>query len=266
MSKHSNPEMDRWEELKVSQLLFGLTAEEKVEYDDIARQIPAEERDQLDTVVASLDVVWSDMKAEPLPEHLRDSIRVRALQELATKPVVPLAKHGPSTYPRTVVRGINSLPWIVSAVCLLLAVFVWSTNRPTDKVLPDVAQLRAELIAARDGVVQAEWSPGPTPSDGATGDVIWSASQQQGFMRFRGLPVNTPGKEQYQLWIFDRNQSEETPIDGGVFDITSTEEVIIPINAKLFVQDAFMFAITIEKPGGVVVSSRQRLPLLAKVE
>jgi len=27
-----------------------------------------------------------------------------------------------------------------------------------------------------------------------------------------------------------------------------------------------MFAITIEKPGGVVVSSRKRLPLLAKVE
>jgi anti-sigma-K factor RskA len=85
-------------------------------------------------------------------------------------------------------------------------------------------------------------------------------------MRFRGLPVNTPSKEQYQLWIFAKNQSDSTPIDGGVFDITSTEEVIIPINAKLFVQDAFMFAVTIEKPGGVVVSSRERLPLLAMVE
>ncbi len=85
-------------------------------------------------------------------------------------------------------------------------------------------------------------------------------------MRFRGLPVNTPSKEQYQLWIFDRNQSDQTPIDGGVFDITSTEEVIIPINAKLYVQDAYMFAVTIEKPGGVVVSSRERLPLLAQVE
>ena len=39
-----------------------------------------------------------------------------------------------------------------------------------------------------------------------------------------------------------------------------------PINAKLFVQDDFMFAITMKKPGGVVVSSRERLPLLAKVE
>jgi anti-sigma-K factor RskA len=85
-------------------------------------------------------------------------------------------------------------------------------------------------------------------------------------MRFRGLPVNTPSEEQYQLWIFARNQSDRTPIDGGVFDITSTEEVIIPIDPKLPVQDAYMFAVTIEKPGGVVVSSRERLPLLAKLE
>lgn len=264
MNKHSNSETNRWEELQVTRLLFGLTAEEKTEYDDLARQIPAEELDQLDTVVASLDVIWSDMQSEPLPEHLRRAIRIRASQELVTKPVVSLAN--PSTYPATALRGNNYLPWVVSAVCLMLAVFTWISHRPTDKVPPDVAQLRAELIDANQGLVQAEWSPGPTPSEGATGDVVWSASQQQGFMRFRGLPVNTPSKEQYQLWIFARNQSDTTPIDGGVFDITSTEEVIIPINAKLYVQDAFMFAITIEKPGGVVVSSRERLPLLAKVE
>jgi hypothetical protein len=148
----------------------------------------------------------------------------------------------------------------------LLALFAWSANRPTDEVIPDVAQLRAELIAAKEGVVRAEWSPGPTPSEGATGDIVWSASRQTGFMRFRGLPVNTPSEEQYQLWIFARNQSDRTPIDGGVFDITSTEEVIIPIDPKLPVQDAYMFAVTIEKPGGVVVSSRERLPLLAKLE
>lgn len=235
-----------------------------MEYDELAREISAEELNQLDTVVASLDVVWSDIQSEPLPEHLRRAIRTRASQELDAKPVVSLAK--PSTYPATALRGNNYLPWLVSAVCLMLAVFTWIANRPADTVRPDFAQLRAELIAANQGLVQAKWSPGPTPSDGATGDVVWSAPQQQGFMRFRGLPVNTPTKEQYQLWIFDKNQSDKTPIDGGVFDITSTEEVIIPINAKLYVQDPFMFAITIEKPGGVVVSTRERLPLLAKVE
>jgi hypothetical protein len=65
-----------------------------------------------------------------------------------------------------------------------------------------------------------------TPFADATGDIVWAGPRQQGYMRFRGLPVNTPTKEQYQLWIFDKNQSDKTPIDGGVFDIPTTGEVI----------------------------------------
>jgi hypothetical protein len=264
MSTHSTSGSNRWEELQVARLLFGLTADEQAEYDELARQMPAEELDQFDTVVASLDLVWSDMPSEPLPEHLRRAIRIRAEQELASKPVVSLAK--PSLDSTAAIRASKYLPWLVSAACLMLAVFTWISNRPVEKAAPDVAQLRQKLIAENEGLVQANWSAGPTPIEGVTGDVVWSAPRQQGFMRFRGLPANSPTKEQYQLWIFDKNQSDKTPIDGGVFDIESTEEAIIPINAKLRVQDAFMFAVTIEKPGGVVVSSRERLPLLAKVE
>lgn len=264
MSEHSAAASDRWEELQVARLLFGLTAEEQTEYDDLARQMPAEELDQFDTVVASLDLVWSDMPAEPMPEHLRRAIKSRAEQELASKPVVSLSR--PSIDSRAAVQASKYLPWLVSAACLMLAVFTWISNRPAEKAAPDVAQLRQELIAADKGLVQANWAPGTTPIEGATGDVVWSAQRQQGFMRFHGLPVNSPAKEQYQLWIFDKNQSDKTPIDGGVFNIETAEDAIIPIDAKLRVQDAYMFAVTIEKPGGVVVSSRERLPLLAKVE
>lgn len=264
MSEHSTADSDRWEELQVARLLFGLAADEQAEYDELARQMPAEELDRYDSVVASLDVVWSDMQSEPLPENLRRAIRIRGEQELASKPVVSSAT--PAINSTAAIRVSKYLPWLVSAACLMLAVFTWISNRPAVKTGPDVAQLRAELIAANEGLVQANWSAGPTPSGNATGDVVWSAPRQQGFMRFRGLPVNSPTREQYQLWIFDKNQSDKTPIDGGVFDIATGEESIIPINAKLRVQDAFMFAITIEKPGGVVVSSRERLPLLAKVE
>lgn len=84
-------------------------------------------------------------------------------------------------------------------------------------------------------------------------------------MTFSGLPVNNPSEEQYQLWIFDAKQDDRYPIDGGVFDVTSPT-VVVPIDAKIRVSDPSMFAITIEKPGGVVVSDRSRLPLLAKVK
>ena len=265
MINNSSADSNRWEELQVARLLFGLSLDEQAEYDDLARQMPAEELDQFGTVVASLDVLWSKMQSEPLPEHLRGAIRIRAEQELASKPLTSLAE--PSINATAAMRVRDYLPLLVSAACLLLAVFTWIANRPAaEKARPDVAQLRAELIATNEGLVQANWSAGPTPIKDATGDLVWSGTRQQGFMRFRGLPVNAPTKEQYQLWIFDKNQSDATPIDGGVFDVNSTEESIVPINAKLRVREPFMFAVTIEKPGGVVVSSRERLPLLAMVE
>jgi hypothetical protein len=42
-------------------------------------------------------------------------------------------------------------------------------------------------------------------------------------------------------------------------------EVIIPINAKLKARKPAMFAVTVEKPGGVVVSDRKNIVALAKV-
>ena len=57
---------------------------------------------------------------------------------------------------------------------------------------------------------------------------------------------------------------DEKPVDGGVFDIASFGESIVAIQAKLRVNKPTVFAITVEKPGGVVVSDQTRLPLLAK--
>jgi hypothetical protein len=51
-----------------------------------------------------------------------------------------------------------------------------------------------------------------------------------------------------------------------VFDIPAGQnEVIIPIDAKIAVNAPVMFAVTMEKPGGVVVSGREHIVALAKV-
>jgi anti-sigma-K factor RskA len=132
--------------------------------------------------------------------------------------------------------------------------------------------LRDNFIAKSGDLIRSKWES-PTPKQPAApeqipaqelGEVVWSSSAQQGFMTIRGLPVNDILKEQYQLWIIDPTRDEK-PVDGGVFDITNATESIIPIRAKLQVDKPTLFAITIEKPGGVVVSDQKRLPLLAKV-
>ena len=85
-------------------------------------------------------------------------------------------------------------------------------------------------------------------------------------MRFTGLKVNDPTARQYQLWIIDAAREGENPVDGGVFDCNTSGEIVIPIDAKLRVDRPAAFAITVEKPGGVVVSKQEQLFLLAAVD
>jgi anti-sigma-K factor RskA len=85
-------------------------------------------------------------------------------------------------------------------------------------------------------------------------------------MVFDTMRSNAELAHQYQLWIFDQTQRPETPVDGGVFDVAaSAERLVIPIDAKLRVERPALFAVTLERPGGVVVSDRERLLLTAEV-
>jgi anti-sigma-K factor RskA len=128
------------------------------------------------------------------------------------------------------------------------------------------AQQRDELLRSAPDVVSATWVPGNMKDLKVTGDIVWSDSKQQGYVRLHGLPVNDASKTCYQLWIFDQTQDKATPIDGGVFDVASNGDVILPVTTKLTAKKPEMFALTIERHGGVVVSKREKIAALAKVE
>jgi anti-sigma-K factor RskA len=90
---------------------------------------------------------------------------------------------------------------------------------------------------------------------GVTADVVWDPVTQKGYAHFAGLATNDPHVQQYQLWIFDGTRDKRYPVDGGVFDVpANSAEVVIPIRATLPIRKAAAFAVTVEKPGGVVVS------------
>lgn len=127
------------------------------------------------------------------------------------------------------------------------------------------AEARAEMLASQT-IQPLPWQALPdAAAEGASGDVVWSGENQQGYMRINGLAVNNPEEYQYQLWIFDKDGDEKFPVDGGVFDMpVGGGDVVIPIDAKIGVKEPTLYAITIEKPGGVVVSGRDRIVLLAK--
>jgi len=156
-------------------------------------------------------------------------------------------------------RGFATVGWIAAAAAVLFAVASWWPTI-SSRQTPEAA--RAELIAKAGDLLRSEWStPGHQfVADFLCGDMVWSAEQQRGFMTITGLQPNDPTVHQYQLWIFDAKRDEMHPVDGGVFDVPATGEeidmVVIPFAPKLPVSEATLFAVTVEPPGGAVVSKR----------
>jgi hypothetical protein len=130
--------------------------------------------------------------------------------------------------------------------------------------VPPLDQQLQALLRDDPDLMRLDWEVGPQ------GEIVWSPKAQRGFLRLRGLAANAERDFQYQLWIFDRKRSAETPVDGGVFDIdtagadaTPEGDLLVPIDAKILVHEAFAFAITKEEPGGVVVSAKRPEQIVA---
>ena len=126
------------------------------------------------------------------------------------------------------------------------------------------ARAAAQIEASGD---KLEWSfaakSDPLVGKDASGSILWSSELQGGIMTLRGLTANEPTSEQYQLWIVDRGR-EGPPVDGGVFDVPAGEDQLqVLVDAKLLVGDPAAFIITVEQPGGVVVSRQDRVVMVA---
>lgn len=246
-------------ELVCGAALGDLSAEEVYEMN----QLGAMEQDVFAAELAAASVIAAAVRGEALPAALRARIEAGA----------NLPPQRPAAIPSTVVKPVVSRPkrdywrsagWLAAAACFTLAlVFLL---RPWTRPPPSLATARAELIATAHDAQVISWTATNDPSGkGTRGDVVWSNAAQRGYMRFSGLSQNDPAATQYQLWIFDAAQDEKYPIDGGVFDISSGGQVIVPIHAKINVTSPTLFAVTVEKPGGVVVSKRERIVVTAKV-
>ncbi len=279
----SNVNEERMLDLLIQQATYGLSEAEERELASLESASPAGRENSIELTAAAISMVGIDQTAE-MPAHLRSRITADAaryfdeLDEQKARANAP----APATAADEANSGgswWNSLGWLVAAAaCIALAVNLYTTRQAQDiaavptptpeveKVLSPGEQLQ-QLLAQAPDVQRAEIGKGNVPEIGSVaGDIVWSDERQSGYIRVRGLPANDPSQETYQLWIFEENQGDKTPIDGGIFDITADGEAIIPIDARLKTRNPGLFAITIEKPGGVVVSDRKRIAALAKSE
>lgn len=268
--------------LLADRAVFGLNKAEAVELEQLSNEFPELAKDDSFEKAAAAFAVLNLKETESLPSHLNSTILANSEKFFSQTHT----ENEPESYQKTFMlepkRSVwNSLGWLVAALaCLALLVNIWLTRvapttdiggtKPTPTASPQfepsLAEQREAMMKANAEMVKADWTDAdPKKPTGISGDIVWSNKEQKGFVRLRNFPVNDKTKEAYQLWIFDADREEKTPVDGGVFDVNENGEVIIPINAKLKIQKPKMFAITGEKPGGVVVSKREHLMTIAKV-
>jgi anti-sigma-K factor RskA len=280
-----NENMDeKLRDLLADRATVGLSEEEASQLDELLGSLDEAESFEL----AAAAMALAETKMEPLPAGLEAKL-ARSADEYfgSAKEEIHESIHDQPTQafkweePKPSRSFFDWFGWAAAAmacVALGFTIFFYQDQitdlqarvgqlSATPTPAPSLAELRDRMKASGGQIAQAEWTKGNVKeTEGVTGEVVWSDAEQKGYMTFRGLPVNDANLQAYQLWMFEDANLEPYPKDGGVFNVTANGEVIIPINAKLRTVNPKAFAITIEKPGGVVVSDRTKIALLAPVK
>jgi hypothetical protein len=241
----------RFDELSAGRALGDLTREEERELTELGQQLGIPQDLAFELLAATMEMEALQDSLEPMPAELA----TRLHQVAATMSGEILVPQVPAW--RKILR--NPLTgWAAAAAVALFAVL---GSQKESELSPVVAESR--LRKESTDLIERKFE-GLGEFKGAGGKVIWSDQLQQGYMTLSGIPVNDPGKAQYQLWIVDPKR-DEAPVDGGVFDIpTDGSPVVIPISAKLALTNPQAFVITLEQPGGVVKSKQEKVVALAK--
>lgn len=240
---HALPAEDRLLDLLSAAATEGLSAAEDLELRRLLLGFPGVSIDELAVAASAADLAFGEARRpdrEPMPAELKERIL------LASADHVPSRRES-----RAPGRWAGRAGWLTAAAMLLVISWVGLGGRAPEATLAE----RREALLREPGTLRAAWERPEDPAYAAVeGDVVWCGRLQSGFLRLRGLPANDPARAQYQLWIVDPSRDAE-PVDGGVFDVPAAAgQVIVPIDAKLGVSNPRVFAITVEKPGGVVVS------------
>jgi hypothetical protein len=282
-------------DLLVKQVTEGLSAAEQRELDAMDSALVTAESQSFERAAAAATL--AGITPVELPAGLRAQLQRQAEAQLAAGTVVPLRGPPAATIaaaPVVATRGTASRSgtwgWLAAAACLVLAVLGWVRSPPTAPTIAENGNVAPSAVPVQPSVPPESVAP-PTPAEertamlaqsdsikvtlgatkdpaaaGVTGDVVWDPASQKGFVHFVGLATNDPQVRQYQIWVFDGTRDKRYPVDGGVFDVPADQsEVVIPIHAALSIRQAKAFAITVEKPGGVVVSGLGHVVALGAV-
>lgn len=291
--KMTTEELPDWfVDLLILRATDGLDQDQQSQFDQFVQEHPnreliERETEKFELTIAAVDLGFqqtSDVQTS-MPEDLRQKVVAGAEKLFESRKQTQAAKV--EMKDRNSTGGLTTreaVAWVAAAAAVILMFtglnpFAPAIEKPiasnpegqgTKQVQPVSLETQFGNFASAKApdLVRVPWSAASdeAKASNASGEVVWRDSTQSGYMVFENLASNDPEESQYQLWIFDTVTDQKYPVDGGVFNVAAGEKTIVPIDARIPVAKAVMFAITKEVPGGVVVSDRKRLPLLALVE
>lgn len=118
-------------------------------------------------------------------------------------------------------------------------------------------QMEHSLDIVKDPSVKTIKMPGTKPFPTAMATVYWNQASKEVFVMPNNLPKPSADK-QYQLWAI----VDGKPVDMGVFDIGTTSEELM--QKMKSVENAEMFAITLENKGGSPVPTMDQMYVAGK--
>ena len=256
----------RFEELEAGRILGDLDTEETQEWQKLSEELDRGPDLSLELVAAALDTEFAGQQEQELPDQVAEQLR-RQMSDFAAGEEPKAGK--------IIALPFWSSPqvaWGLAALFAVLFVAGFLAKGPEGGDGPVVidqpkeltpAESRDKLLEGDSDLIQTKFG-GLGSYESMSGQVVWSDARQEGYMTLTDLPANNPTKNQYQLWIVDPARDEK-PVDGGVFDIPAgAKTAVIPIRNPLAVTKPQAFVITLEQPGGVVVSKQEVVVALAK--
>ncbi|VTR99824.1 anti-sigma factor [Tuwongella immobilis] len=283
MSEQSKFGRERLHELLADRAVFGLSIDDERELQELLRIFPDVDADEWDRLAAQVDLATCGEDLPALPPSLVDRVQARIPAQ------VSVSRKGNH---RSRLQTRELLAWLIAAACFLVAVYSWTAPKseppipvpgndrspiavrdsgesPAPSVsVPSLAQQMDELLASSDGILHVRLSESVSANDlTVSGEIVWSRTEQRGFLRLKGLPTNDPTKSQYQLWIVEDSMLRSETVNAGVFDVEQqNRELIVPIRADHLVQQPNTFVISIEPPGGSRDLTVGGYPLVAKLD
>jgi hypothetical protein len=245
----------RFDELCAGRALGDLTMEEERELAALCKQLDLAPDAAFDLLAAAMEVDAHDVSGKPCPHIERAAASMGGSSGGAA-----CRKHHPAADSRMENHRPQSGHWMGRGSCDFDFLIVRHTGRNTAAT----GAGGGPLALAGSGFDRAEIRRTRRfQSSRRHGDL--ERQLQQGYMTLSGIPANDPTQAQYQLWIVDPARDADAPVDGGVFDIPADgSPVVIPIAAKLALNNPQAFVITLEQPGGVVKSKQEKVVALAK--